>query len=198
MVPPQSYIWSTQRRLVFWGVVFLLIQQGERLFLLGRVVLQDPPSIGLLAKTLVIGLLADAVTTFWAVAIAMVLALFFSLPFVHFNRNGKARFAFGYYRGLLFALTLVALGLFVVSTVDIGYYRYNHQHVDFVFFEFVDELLHSVPQETPSQAAQQTSSELDKIRQWIIYVGEFVLLEAFLLSMWCGRFLRGNAFRFPH
>jgi hypothetical protein len=182
---------------VFWSVVFLLIQQAERLFLVGRVVSTDPPSAGLLAKTLVIGLLADAVTTFWALAIAMVLAVLFSLPFVLFKRNGNAGFAFGYYRGLVAALVLVAVGLFVVSTVDVGYYRYNHQHLDFVFFEFVDELLHSVQQEASSQATEQTTAELDDARQWLIYVGGFVFVEVLLLSLWCAGFWRGHVRHFP-
>ncbi|WP_447983494.1 LTA synthase family protein [Nitrospira sp. Nam74] len=177
--------------------MFLLIQQGERLFLLGNVVLRDPPSAGLLAKTLVIGLLADAVTTFWALALAFVLAVLFSLPFALFKRNGKGRFAFRYDRGLVFAFILMALSLFVVSTADIGYYRYNHQHLDFVFFEYVDELLHSVQEEAPSQAGQQTTAELDDARQWMFYVGGFVVLEMLLILIWSGGFWRCHARRVP-
>ena len=197
VIPPYSFFRSTQRLLIFWGVVFLLIQQGERLFLVGRVAFTDPPSVGLLTKTLLNGLLADVVTTFWALVLAMALAVLFSLPFVLCKQNGNVRFALGYYRGLVFALVLMALSLFVVSTVDVGYYRYNHQHVDFVFFEFVDDLLHSVQQEEISQATEQTTAELDEARQWMVYVGGFVLVEALFLSLWCAYFLRGNIRHFP-
>lgn len=192
LIPSHSYVASTQRLLIFWGVLFLLIQQGERLFLLEQVVFTDPPSVGLLTTTLLNGLLADAATTFWALGLSMVLAVLFSLPFILFKRNGNGRFALGYYRALVCALLFMALSLFVVSTVDVGYYRHNHQHMDFVFFEFVDDLFHSVQQEEASQATEQTTAELDDAGQWMIYVGGFILAEALLLSLWCAGFWRGH------
>ena len=48
--------WSFRRPVVFWWILFLVLQQTERLFLLPQALSLETPAPGLLFKTLVIGL----------------------------------------------------------------------------------------------------------------------------------------------
>jgi hypothetical protein len=174
--------------------VFLLIQQAERLFLLPEATTIEWPTLGLLLKTLATGLMTDLVTTVGGMILAVVLAGLLSLPLALFvKREGTNRVVSAYRRGLMVSLGLVAVCLLAVSTADICYYGYNHQHLDFVFFEYVDEVLHAAHQDAPSQAAEQTSAELNDAGKWIVRIGGFLFLEAFVISIWWLGFRGGVA-----
>ena len=84
----------------------------------------------------------------------------------------------------------MAVLLVCISTADVGYYAYNHQHLDFVFFEFVEELFHGVSEGTTSQAAEQTGAELDDASKWIWRIGGFWGLGAILIVAWRALFKR--------
>ncbi|MGH7167980.1 MAG: hypothetical protein ACREII_05560, partial [Nitrospiraceae bacterium] len=72
--PADSSGWSFRRTLVFWWVLFLVIQQVERLFLLPETLSMEVPAAGVLAKTLVTGLRADLITATLGAVIATILA----------------------------------------------------------------------------------------------------------------------------
>ena len=60
--------------LVFWGVLFLLIQQTERLFLLPETAALERPTTGLLTRTLGTGLVGDIVSATGAVSVGRLAA----------------------------------------------------------------------------------------------------------------------------
>jgi sulfatase-like protein len=184
---PTNASWSLPLILVFWCVLFLVIQQTERLFLLPETASLDPPTAGLLVKVLATGLLADLVTTTVGISVAVFLALLLSAPFTFLFARGRltGRTANFYRLGLITSLALVGLLLLVFLTVDMGYYGFNHKHLDFVFFEYVGDLF--VSTETgmkTSQAAQQTSAELNDASKWVIRIGAFLSLEVLVIMAW--------------
>ena len=74
-----------------------------------------------------------------------------------------------------------------------GYYGFNQQHLDFVFLEYIGDLLSHAPdtEETNRQAAQQTDAELGDWRKWGGRVVQFVLLQALAVGAWCWLFTKG-------
>src|SRR3989475_5583020 len=49
--------------------------------------------------------------------------------------------------------------LLVILIVDVGYYGFSQQHVNFVFFEYLDDLLHTSGNETGASQAAERSEE---------------------------------------
>ncbi len=176
---------SGWRALMFWGGLFLLILQAERFFLLREAIAADPPATSLLAKTILIGFGNDLFVALGGLGIAAGLAgLLASLRWL-FRLGTATQSRFGIYRSsLTLMLAVVAVVLAMFSTADICYYAYNRQHLDFVFFEFVDELFHGVSQGTSSQAAEQTGAELEDASKWIRRIGEYWGLGALLIVAW--------------
>jgi hypothetical protein len=86
------------------------------------------------------------------------------------------------------------MGVFLVTLllVDIGYYHFNQQRLNFVFFEYVGDL---VTQWTEtgfrgSQAAEQTGAELHDRGKWAGRVLGFILLETMAIATWWFCFTR--------
>src|ERR1051325_10768330 len=147
--------------LMFWGGVLLVILQTERLFLLPEVAAAEPPTASLLAKTFFIGLGNDVLVAVGGIALALALAgLMTSILFIRQRARKIPAFSDAYRRNLIPVFMLIAVLLVCLVTADVGYYAYNHQHLDFVFFEFVEEFFHGVSEGTSSQAAEQTGAEL--------------------------------------
>lgn len=177
--------------LIFWGVVFLLIQQAERLFLTAEVTAADPPTAGLLVNTFAAGLGNDLSVAVGGLGIAAFLAGLLTgllLP-TRSDRTSDGLLNL-YSRCLAVWSFLIAVCLLAVSTADISYYSYNHRHLDFVFFEYIDELLHTTSPGTTSQAAEQTGAELDDPMKWILRIGGFWGLTAFFVWIWNTIFTR--------
>ncbi|TLY18708.1 MAG: LTA synthase family protein [Nitrospirae bacterium] len=173
--------------LVFWGVLFLLIQQTERLFLLPETAALERPTTGLLTRTLGTGLVSDIVSATGAVAVGAVLGGLLSVSF--FRSRKTANGHGGYRAGLNIALAVVGCLLLVILIVDVGYYGFSQQHVNFVFFEYLDDLLHTSGNETgASQAAEQTVAELEDSGKWGVRIGTFLLLEGFAIAGWWAAF----------
>jgi len=172
--------------LVFWGVLFLLIQQAERLFLLPATAALEPPTASLLMKVFLAGLAADLVTSTGGIVLAAILATLLSIPVALIAQRNRIAEGFATFRrGMLVSLALIAILLFAVLIADICYYSYSHHHLDFVFFEFVDELVLSPKQGAiQSQAGQQTRAELDDPSKWVIRIGGFLVLEALVIMAW--------------
>ncbi|WHZ15361.1 MAG: hypothetical protein OJF52_002205 [Nitrospira sp.] len=177
--------------LIFWGVVFLLIQQAERLFLTAEVMAADPPTAGLLVNTFAAGLGNDLSVAVGGLGIAAFLAGLLTgllLP-TRSDRTSNGLLNL-YSRCLAVWSFLIAVCLLAVSTADISYYSYNHRHLDFVFFEYIDELLHTTSPGTTSQAAEQTGAELEDPMKWILRIGGFWGLTAFFVWIWNTNFTR--------
>ena len=75
MTPPLDHPFTSFRRtLLFWWLLFVVLQQAERLFLLRDALAVETPSAGVLARTLVTGLRGDFITATIALALAAILA----------------------------------------------------------------------------------------------------------------------------
>src|SRR3989442_3528004 len=130
--------WSFQRVLVFWWVLFVLIQQAERLFLLPEAWSLEAPTSAILLNTLGTGLRADLIVAALAVVVAMAVALFWWLPYaILLKLRGITVRARTYCSGLMVSSLGVAFLILGLLMVEMGYYTYNYQHLDFIFFEYV-------------------------------------------------------------
>jgi hypothetical protein len=174
--------------LVFWWILLLVMQQAERLFLLSDALRIEIPGTGVLVKTLVTGLRGDFVIATIGVLAAAVLAVPVGwLLAAGWRWSGRAPGKPASYR-LGFAASSGFLGLVLLAllTVDMGYYRYNQHHLDFVFFEYLDDLFRQVNEISvrASQAAQQTNAELQKGEAWGLRVLGFLLVQGMAVTGW--------------
>jgi hypothetical protein len=64
--------WSLKQSGVFWWLLFLTIQQVERVFLLPEVMAVEVPSTGVFVKTLTTGFRADLITSSIALLVVSV------------------------------------------------------------------------------------------------------------------------------
>ncbi len=186
--------WSYRRILVFWWILLLVIQQAERLFLLPEALSLESPSGGTLAKTLWIGFRADLITATFGVLLAVLLGGFIGV-FLSFSFAGRkfARSAESSYRlGLVASSGLIGLLMLILLTVDMGYYYFNHQHLNFVFVEYLDDLLAGWRggEETNTQAVRQTGAELGDEGKWGLRLAGFYLLQFVAVFAWWGLFSR--------
>ncbi len=177
-------------------VLFLLLQQGQRLFLFSEALTIEVPDQDTLIKTALTGFRADVIISTLAASFAAVLAWGYLAL-----RNGwsdarrilrdpnRLRGAFR------ISSWMVGGALLLVLMVDMGYYHYAHTHLDFVFFEFIEDLLFPRDQTgavagnttTPNQALQQTGAELQEFKKWSWIVAGFFGVETLLtLGWWVG------------
>lgn len=182
---------SFRSTLVFWWVLLLLIQLTHRLFLLPETMALESPTPGLLAETLLVGIRADlSVATYGAVA-ALVLTWvveWTSSRFLVLRKRGQDRSRF---TTLLHYFSLIVAGIFMlVLVVDMGYYAYNHTHLDYVFFEYLSDLT-TQGIDQPTQASRQTEAELEKGDKWGVRLITFFFCQALVIVLWTFLFSRG-------
>jgi hypothetical protein len=178
--------WSFQRLFVFWWILLLLLQQAERLFLLPKVWSHERPTAAMLVQVLTAGLRGDLITATGGVVLAAVLAGVYGLLLAAIGAwRGTARQASGYRRGFTGSCLLLACLLAALLAVDTGYYLYSQQHLDFVFFEYLRNLLGwGSGQAEAIQASQQTTAELREGRKWLLSLSGLIILEAVLIAAW--------------
>ena len=186
MTSPRPSSRSLMCTLVFWGVLFLLVLQAERLFLLPETAALESPITGLLVKVFLTGLSADLVTAIGGIGLAAIFAIVLSIPVALIAQHNRMAEGFGALRRRMpVPLALIAILLLLVLTVDVGYYGFSQQHVNFVFFEYLDDLLHTSGNETgASQASEQTIAELNEGQKWGVRIGSFLVLEGLAIAGW--------------
>src|SRR5438132_10980856 len=131
--------WSFRRTLIFWWILFLVIQQAERLFLLPDAVALERPAIGIVFKMLMTGFRADFIISTVAILCAAAMAGILGLILTWLGWMSRSRRP--YHVLLTISSGIVSLLILIVLTADMGYYHHNHQHLDFVFFEYLDDPL---------------------------------------------------------
>ncbi len=165
----------------------------------------ESPTPGLLAETLLVGIRADlSVATYGALATLFLtwvggwtLSRFSKVPK---QVEGRNRFI-----TLLHCFSLISAGIFmIVLTMDMGYYAYNHSHLDYVFFEYLSDLF-TQGIDRGTQASQQTAAELEKGNEWGVRLTTYFLCQTLVILLWTFLFNRGakslaTAFTFlkPH
>src|SRR5712691_11415363 len=111
-----SPLWPFARTLVFWWLLLVVIQQGQRAFLLGNALSREAPGAGLLLKTLVTGVQADFVTAGFAIVGALGLGAAAASLLLMVRRPRQAGSVAGIYaRALGIAAVLVAVLCFLVQ-----------------------------------------------------------------------------------
>lgn len=188
---------SIRRTLLFWWLLFVVLQQVERLFLLRDAVASETPSPGVLAKTLLIGLRGDFIAATMALALAAILAGAVSLLAASVTRRGWDATGLGpiYRRSFMVSGGAVGTLLLVLLTVDMGYYTHDRQHLNFVFFEYVGDLFSRSSEAAGSntQAVRQTGAELDQSAKWAARVAELLAFQLAAIWLWWWAFARGVA-----
>lgn len=183
MTVPAYQSTSLPRLLVFWWTLFVIVQQTQRLFLFPEIAVLEWPSAGLLARTLGVGLVGDMISSTGAVAVAAVLGVLLSIPVSRFSRAAGRSHV--YWMGMNVALAVTGGLLLGILIVDVGYYRFGQQHLNFVFFEYLDDLLHTSGNQTgASQATEQTAAELEAGDKWGLLIGAFLLFEGLAVTGW--------------
>ena len=188
-----SPLWPLVRTLVFWWLLLVVIQQGQRVFLLLTVLSREAPGARLLLKTLVTGVRADFVTASFVIVGALGLGLAAaSLLWIVPSRRRAGSFAGGSVRAVGVAAGLVTLLCFLIQSVDMGYYLYSGQRMDFVLFEYFGELIGQSREGAVvgSQAGQQTVAELREIGKWAARAGGYLAVEAVAVAAWWLAFTR--------
>jgi sulfatase-like protein len=185
--------WSYRSILVFWWLFFIAIQQAERLFLLPEALGLEQPETGQLVKTLWIGLRADLIIATFGILLAVMIGGLVGWSLTAATSWWVAPVPSGAHhrRGLFGASLLVGLLLMAVLIIDMGYYGFNQQHLDFVFFEYVDDLLTQQRAQAEagdaatvaSQASRQTSAELQAGSKWGPRVAAFLLVQVLAMAL---------------
>jgi len=187
--------WSFRATLLFWWIAFLLMQQAERVFLLPEAIAIEVPEMSVLAKTLLTGLRADLIVSTIGMVLAMGLAVICWAPAAVVLLVRELRVDASAYQRWL-KRTALLVGLFIIGfvTVDMGYYGYSRQHLDFVFFDYIDDLIAPTSEQVDaeaqtgvleSQAFQQTEAELKEAGKWGgRLVGFFLVLSVAVLLWW--------------
>src|SRR2546422_4278538 len=89
MILPVDKSSSLSRLLAFWWVLFVIIQQTQRLFLFPETAALEWPTAGLLMRTLGAGLVGDMISATGAVAVAAVLGVLLSIPVSRLSKTAK-------------------------------------------------------------------------------------------------------------
>lgn len=180
----QSHL-SIPSLFILWGGLFLLIQQVERFFLFPTVLSVETPTISLILKTLIAGFLQDVAATAGALAVGTVLALSMALVALLFMTHHAVAMSKVLANCLRASLGLTAFLLTVIVMVDMSYYHWNNQRMNFVFFEYVADFLSAPASGTQeSQAAQQTAAEFGNMGTWGVRACAFLFLESAALCAW--------------
>lgn len=179
---------SIRKTVLFWWILFVVVQAAERLFLLGDALEQETPSVPLLLTTLVVGVRGDFITATFALVLALAAAGAWTLVSHKWDdlRRSSTLCARAFHRACPVSAALVGLLLFVLLCVDMGYYGFNRQHMDFVFLEYLGDLF--APATTTGgtnvQAMEQTSAELGAAGKWAWRLTCFLALQAACIGLW--------------
>jgi hypothetical protein len=184
--------WSVGKIFVFWWGLLFIVQQAERLFLLYRTLAVESPSMETLVRTWMTGLQGDAIVATGGILVAVVLAGVTALALRWTVGRSRRDITTGsLYAGALTAwASALAVMLAIALTVDMGYYLYNKQHLDFVFFEYVDDLLGQLHDKRGEQAVGETAAEIGDQQRWGMQLIKLYLYVGAAVVLWYAVFVR--------
>ncbi len=179
---------SIRKTVLFWWILFVVIQTAERMFLLRDALEQETPSASLLLKTLVVGVRGDFITATFALALALIGAGGWTLLTHGWTTLRRSPETCARVFQSAFHVSAIPVGvlLFALLCVDMGYYGFNRQHMDFVFLEYIGDLFApaTTTGSTNAQAMQQTSAELGAAGKWVWRLACFVALQVAGIGFW--------------
>ena len=114
----------------------------------------------MLVSTLGTGVRADLVVTGFAITASFLLAVMAGVIVFIVRRGASARRV--PVRALAVAAAVTVVVAFLVETLDLGYYRYSGQRLDFVFLEYVGDVLEELTTKSvvDTQVGRQTVAEV--------------------------------------
>lgn len=179
---------SIRKSVLFWWILFVVMQTAERAFLLRDALEQEAPTWPLLTKTLIVGVRGDFITATFALVLAGIGAGAWALLRHGWGglRQSSQLLTRSFRRGFHVGCMLAGFLLFVLLCVDMGYYGFNRQHMDFVFLEYVGDLLAPAASRdgTNVQAMQQTGAELEASGKWVWRLAMFLGIQAVGMGLW--------------
>ena len=141
--------------IVFWWGLLLVMQQSHRSVLLQDTLAIDPTGPSTLAMTLLTGFRGDLAMASLGILLGALVTLVGSRLFMRllylvlYIRPSAGLYA----RCLSMTAGLLAVFFIVFLLIDMGYYTYNKQHPDLVFFEYLEgNFFHTSPQRPPAGA----------------------------------------------
>jgi len=178
--------WSVQQRVVFWWVLFFIMHQVERWWLLPEVINAELPSNTLLFQTFETGCRADLITSTAAIVLVTLLAGLVSLVSRAITgRRGATTFSASVGRALTGCGVLVGLLFVIVLLLDVTSYRDHQQRVTFAFFEYLRDLPARWTQtgfiQSRAEGQGGVGSEGGK---WVEPVLGFLLCESVAILAW--------------
>src|SRR2546425_7369447 len=127
MISPVDKSSSLSRLLAFWWVLFVIIQQTQRLFLFPETAALEWPTTGLLLRTLGTGLVGDMISATGAVAVAAVLGVLINIPVSRLSKTAKRNG--GDRAGLKITIAVGGWLLVVILLFGVGDFGFMPQHL---------------------------------------------------------------------
>ncbi len=179
---------SVRKTVLFWWILFVVLQVAERLFLFRDALAQETPTLSLFLHTLAVGVRGDFITATFALGLSVAGAGAWILLRAGWARlwGSARRPGSSFLRALHVSCLLFGLLLFVLLCVDMGYYGFNRQHMDFVFLEYIGDLFAPVANQeaTNAQALKQTGAELEAVGKWAGRLLLFLGFQAVGIGLW--------------
>ena len=118
---------SVRKTVIFWWILFVVMQMAERLLLLRDAFIQETPTPLLLLKTLAVGVRGDFITATFALVLAVIGAGVWALLRQGLTglRRSAGSFILSFRPALHVGCLLFGLLLFVLLSIDMGYYAFN-------------------------------------------------------------------------
>jgi phosphoglycerol transferase MdoB-like AlkP superfamily enzyme len=189
---PQHHLTVKVWIVLVWGS-FVLLQFVQRALLLLATWDREPATAETLLTTLIIGGRGDLMAATYVLAIAAIMASLYGGVRVGLRgRGGKPGFVSAWLQGFKWGAAVCGGLLLIVLLIDFGYYHFNQQRLNFVFFEYLGDLIGgSQPSVDPDGSTQsstqsigQTSAELQQFGKWAGPVGGFFLAQLIVLTGW--------------
>lgn len=167
-----------------WIGVFVLIQQVERLFLFSTVRSLDTSTPSMILQTFLSCVVQDVAVAAGLLAAGVLLAGLLTALAASGSLPMELRVIREKYgKWLSRSCVFIAILLVALLMVDASYYRFSHQHLNFVFFEYVADLFGDFIAGTPgSQAAEQTNAVFDI--QEVYLASILIFLEVLAVLAW--------------
>ena len=185
--------WSVRQIILFWWVAFLLLQQTLRFVQMAETPGREPASAQLLLHTLWFGFRGDLIIATFTVLLAIGLSFAVSCVMKLFT-IGRQRVARPILSSRVLKVVMGGMGVVLLTllTIDMGYYHYNQHHLDFVFFEYVGDLIVQTKEIgiEHGQAARQTQAELGAKGSWAPVLAGLYAAEGTILGTWWWLFSR--------
>jgi phosphoglycerol transferase MdoB-like AlkP superfamily enzyme len=179
--------WSFRQTILFWWVVFVLLQQTLRFIQMADTPSREPASVSLLLQTLWFGFRGDLIIATLTVLLAIGLAFSVTCGMKLFAK-GRQWVGHQFLSSRVLRIVMGGMGVVLLTllTIDMGYYHFNQHHLDFVFFEYVVDLVVQTKEIgiEHGQAARQTQAELGSKGSWGPVLASFYAAAGIILGAW--------------